>query len=281
MYIHRLIAACLILFSFSCGETKKEESPETQQEVIRLNASEITYAADTTRLEGFLVYDEALEGTRPGILVIHEWWGHNEYTRKRARMLAEEGYTALAVDMYGEGKQASHPEEAGQFAGMVMQNMPLAEARFEAALQQLKSHPTVNPDQIAAIGYCFGGSVALTMANIGKDLEAVAAFHSGIQLPAMPSDSLEARVLVANGAEDPMISKEDVEKFKAALDSVGADYQYISYEGATHAYTSKAADSLGKEFGLPLAYNEEADKKSWNTLLEFLEKTFNPEKRNK
>ncbi len=275
MYLLAVLCTGLLLVA-SCKETKKEETPETQEEMVKLQGSEITYKADTTQLQGYLVYDEALEGTRPGILVIHEWWGHNEYTRERARMLAEQGYTALAVDMYGDGKQAQHPDEAGKFAGMVMQNMPLAEARFDAALQQLKAHPSVNPDQIAAIGYCFGGSVALTMANAGKDLDAVAAFHSGIQLPVMPSDSLQARVLVANGAEDPMVSPEAEEAFKSALDSVGADYEYISYEGATHAYTSKEADSLGKEFGLPLAYNKEADEKSWKKLLSFLENTFKP-----
>lgn len=268
---------CLVLLALiSCKEAEKKTVEEPAKKAIALNTSEIIYTSDTTKMKGFLVYDESVEGTRPGILVIHEWWGHNEYTRERARMLAEQGYTALAVDMYGEGKQAKHPDEAGKFAGMVMQNMPLAEARFDAALEKLKSHPSVNPDKIAAVGYCFGGSVALTMANAGKDLDAVAAFHSGIQLPVMPSDSLEARILVANGAEDPMISDEAEEAFKAALDSVGADYQYISYEGATHAYTSKKADSLGKEFGLPLAYNEEADRKSWNKLLEFLENTFKP-----
>lgn len=268
---------CLtLLAALSCKDAEKKTADKPAEKTIKLNASEFIYTADTTKMKGYLVYDENVEGTRPGILVIHEWWGHNEYTRERARMLAEQGYTALAVDMYGQGKQAKHPDEAGAFAGMVMQNMPLAEARFDAALEELKSHPTVNPKHLAAVGYCFGGSVALTMANAGKDLDAVAAFHSGIQLPVMPSDSLDARILVANGADDPMISEEAEAAFKAALDSVGADYEYISYEGATHAYTSKKADSLGKEFGLPLAYNEEADRKSWNKLLSFLENTFKP-----
>lgn len=267
----------LIIGLGSCKQEEKKKVEDTPQETtVEIKGTDVSYMADTTRLEGFLVYNEAADEKRPGILVIHEWWGHNEYTRERARMLAEEGYTALAVDMYGEGKQAQHPDEAGKFAGMVMNNMPMAEARFDAALEKLRSHPSVDPDRIAAVGYCFGGSVALTMANMGKDLDAVAAFHSGIQLPVMPSEKLEARVLVANGAEDPMIQESQVEAFKKALDSVGADYQYISYEGATHAYTSKEADSLGKAFDLPLAYDAEADQKAWNKLLEFLESTFKP-----
>jgi len=158
---------------------------------------------------------------------------------------------------------------------MVMQNMDAAQARFDAALELLKSHSTVDPDQIAAIGYCFGGSVALTMANAGKDLDAVAAFHSGVQLPVMPNENLKARVLVCNGAEDPFISPESVTAFTRAMDSIKADYNYIAYEGATHSFTSKAADSLGKKFDMPLAYQEKADKESWQQLQDFLNETFN------
>lgn len=257
------------------GESKKEEARPVQAREVSIKGEEVSYATDTTEMRGYLAYNENLEIKRPGILVIHEWWGHNDYTRQRADMLAELGYTALAVDMYGNGRQAEHPEDAGKFAGMVMQNMDAAQARFDAALELLKSHSTVNPDQIAAIGYCFGGSVALTMANAGKDLDAVAAFHSGVQLPVMPNENLKARVLVCNGAEDPFISPESVTAFTRAMDSIKADYNYIAYEGATHSFTSKAADSLGKKFDMPLAYQEKADKESWQQLQDFLNETFN------
>lgn len=268
-----LIAASLGL---GCkGESKKEEAQPVQARELSIKGEEVSYATDTTEMKGYLAYNENLETKRPGILVIHEWWGHNEYTRQRADMLAELGYTALAVDMYGNGRQAEHPEDAGKFAGMVMQNMDAAQARFDAALELLKSHSTVNPDQIAAIGYCFGGSVALTMANAGKDLDAVAAFHSGVQLPVMPNENLKARVLVCNGAEDPFISPESVTAFTRAMDSINADYSYIAYEGATHSFTSKAADSLGKKFDMPLAYQEKADKESWQELQDLLNETFN------
>lgn len=268
-----LIAASLGL---GCkGESKKEEAQPVQARELSIKGEEVSYATDTTEMKGYLAYNENLETKRPGILVIHEWWGHNEYTRQRADMLAELGYTALAVDMYGNGRQAEHPEDAGKFAGMVMQNMDAAQARFDAALELLKSHSTVNPDQIAAIGYCFGGSVALTMANAGKDLDAVAAFHSGVQLPVMPNENLKARVLVCNGAEDPFISPESVTAFTRAMDSIKADYSYIAYEGATHSFTSKAADSLGKKFDMPLAYQEKADKESWQELQDLLNETFN------
>lgn len=258
----------------SCkGEDKKAVAvPPTA--AVKITGKEVTYSADTTQLMGYIAYDENQAGKRPGILVVHEWWGHNAYSRERADMLAGLGYTALALDMYGNGKQAAHPEDAGKFSGMVMQNMDVAQARFDAALQLLKSQPTVDPEHIAAIGYCFGGSVVLTMADAGKDLDAVAAFHSGVQLPIMPNTGLKARVLVCNGADDPFISDESVIAYKRAMDSIAADYTYIAYTGAKHSFTSKAADSLGEKFNLPLAYQERADRASWEELKKLLNETF-------
>ena len=255
-----------------CRETEKKEVPADSE--AGLAGTEVTYTADTTEMHGYLVYDQRMEGKRPGILVVHEWWGHNEYSRERAEMLAELGYTALAVDMYGDGKQAAHPDEAGKFSGMVMQHPEAAMARFDAAMEVLRTHETVDPDQMAAIGYCFGGSVVLTMANAGKDLDAVAAFHSGVMLPVMPGKDLKAKVLVCNGADDPFINAAEVESYKRAMDSVGADYSYISYEGARHSFTSKAADSLGQKFDLPLEYQEKADRESWIALQNLLNETF-------
>ncbi len=236
--------------------------------------NEVSYATEDTQMKGYISYDENKKGKRPGVIVVHEWWGHNDYTRERADMLAELGYVALAIDMYGDGKQAQHPEDAGKFSGMVMQNIDVAKARFDAAMTVLKADPHVNADEIAAIGYCFGGSVVLTMANLGKDLDAVAAFHSGVQLPVMPDENLKAKVLVCNGAADPFVSPESVTAYKAAMDSINADYKYIAYPDAQHAFTSKEADSLGKKFNLPLAYQKEADEKSWAELKSLLADTF-------
>ena len=207
-------------------------------------------------------------------MIVHEWWGHNDYVRERANMLAELGYTAIAVDMYGDGKQADHPDDAGKFAMGVLTNLPEATARFNAALDLLKAHESVDNEKIAAIGYCFGGSVALTMANAGIDLDAVAAFHSGVQLPIMPNSDLKAKVLVCNGADDPFVSAESVEAYKAAMDSIGATYEYIAYPGVKHSFTSKEADANGEKFQLPLAYNADADAKSWASLLQLFEETF-------
>ena len=274
----KLKSIFLLLFAvllFSCG---KQKSADNQQEQAAskpdIVGEEVSYATDSTEMKGYIVYDKNMEGKRPGIIVVHEWWGHNEYTRKRADMLAELGYTALAIDMYGDGKQAEHPDDAGKFMNQVISNMDEANARFMKALETLKNHPTVSEENIAAVGYCFGGSVVLTMANAGYDLKAVAAFHSGVQLPVPPSADIKAKILVCNGAADPFISPESVVQFKAAMDSVGADYTYIAYDSAVHAFTSPDADDLGEKFGLPLAYNEKADNASWAELQTLLTSVF-------
>ena len=274
----KLKSMLLLLFAvllFSCGTQKTADNPQEQaSSKLDIVGEEVSYATDSTEMKGYIVYDKNMEGKRPGIIVVHEWWGHNEYTRRRADMLAELGYTALAIDMYGDGKQAEHPDDAGKFMNQVISNMDEANARFMKALETLKNHPTVSEENIAAVGYCFGGSVVLTMANAGYDLKAVAAFHSGVQLPIPPSADIKAKILVCNGAADPFISPESVVQFKAAMDSVGADYTYIAYDSAVHAFTSPDADDLGEKFGLPLAYNEKADNASWAELQTLLTAVF-------
>ena len=276
--IFAFLIGCFLTLISCKTEPKKSatDSMEPVEETLQANVvgNEVTYSANDTEMKGYIAYDENMKGKRPGVIVVHEWWGHNDYTRERADMLAELGYVALAVDMYGDGKQAEHPEDAGKFSGMVMQNIDVAKARFDAALTVLKADPHVNADEIAAIGYCFGGSVVLTMADLGEDLDAVAAFHSGVQLPVMPNERLKAKVLVCNGGADPFVSPESVTAYKAAMDSINADYKYISYPDAKHAFTSKEADSLGKKFNLPLAYQKEADEKSWAELKSLLSETF-------
>lgn len=254
------------------NKAQEENQSEPEEEIVEVNITgeEITYSSDTTDMNGFIAYNKAQTGKRPGVLVVHEWWGHNDYTRKRAQMLAELGYVALAVDMYGDGKQAEHPSDAGKFSGMVMKNEEMAVKRFNSAYEILANHPEVDSNKISAIGYCFGGSVILNMANMGADLDGVAAFHSGVQVPNQPSEKLEAKVLVQNGADDPFVSKESVSSFKSAMDSLNADYEYIAYPGVVHAYTNPGATELGEKFDLPLKYDQEADTKSWEKLQEFL-----------
>jgi dienelactone hydrolase len=224
-----------ILFSLalilSCSETQEQKTEFVEQEV--------EYISEGTILKGFLVYDKNIEGKRPGVLVVHEWWGHNDYARKRARMLAELGYTALAVDMFGDGKTADHPEDAQKFAGAIFNNVKTGEDRFLAAYNFLRDQETVNPDEIAAVGYCFGGAVVLHMARIGMDLKAVASFHGGIQ-PITPAEEgkVKAFVLVCNGADDPFVTQEQIDAFKTEMNNAKVQYEFVNYEGAIHSFTS-------------------------------------------
>ena len=236
---------------------------------------EVSYQAGGTTLKGSLARDTAMQGKRPGILVVHEWWGHNDYARERARQLAELGYVALAVDMYGDGKTADHPDDAGKFAGAVRSNLPLMQARFEAARAFLNSQPEVDPEQNAAIGYCFGGGVVLAMARSGMDLDGVVSFHGSLGGggTAAPG-TVKARILVANGADDPFVTAEQIAAFKAEMDAAGADYTFINYPGARHSFTNPGADAFGERFGLPLAYNAEADADSWAEMQAFFRSLF-------
>lgn len=229
-----------------------------------LHTKEVDYSSNGQVLKGYIAYDKKIEGKRPGVLVVHEWWGHNEYARKRARMLADLGYTAFAMDMYGDGKQAAHPNEAGKFAEEVSSNQDIAEKRFMAALDLLRSQETVNPDQIAAIGYCFGGGVVLNMARTGVDLDGVVSFHGSLSTdtPAKPG-IVKASVLVLHGADDPFVTPEQVEQFKKEMQSAGVDFRFVAYPGAKHSFTNPEADSYGEKFNLPLKYDPEADKQSW------------------
>lgn len=232
---------------------------------------EVEYRAGDTTLKGYIARDEALKGQRLGVLVVHEWWGHNDYARRRARMLAEMGYTALAVDMYGQGKQARHPDDAAKFAAEVSKNMPLAEARFQAALRLLQQQPNVASDHIVAVGYCFGGGVVLEMMRRGIPLDGIAIFHGSLaaKTHSTPGE-ISTKVLVANGGADPFVTAEQIAAFKQEMERANIDYRLINYPGAKHGFTNPDADSYGKAFNMPLAYHAEADALSWQELGLFL-----------
>ena len=257
----------LLLVSFCCLTVSAAQAA--------VQGKEVSYQANGTTLKGYLAYDDAVKGKRPAVLVVHEWWGHNSYARKRADMLAGLGYTALAVDMYGDGKQANHPDEAGKFAAEVSKNMPLARARFEAGMQLLRKQKTVDAGQMAAIGYCFGGGVVLNMARIGEDLKGVASFHGSLATdnPAQPG-KVKARIISFTGEDDAMINAATVAAFKQEMESAAANFKVVTYPGVKHSFTNPDADELGKKFGLPLAYNAAADKDSWQQATVFLREVF-------
>lgn len=232
---------------------------------------EVRYQAGGATMKGYFAYDDSLSKRRAGILVVHEWWGHNDYARIRARQLAKLGYTALAVDMYGDGKQAAHPKDASAFSSKLKNNLPLMQERFRAALKLLKDHDTVLNTRIAAIGYCFGGGVVLEMARRGEKLKGVISFHGslGTKEPAKKG-KVRAKILVLNGEADPFVKAEHITTFKQEMTQAGVEYKFVSYPYAKHAFSNPAATYLGKKFGLPLEYNLEADSKSRKEMKRFL-----------
>lgn len=235
----------------------------------------LDYADGETTLKGWLVYDDAISGKRPGVLVVHEWWGQNDYPRDRAEMLAEMGYVALAVDMYGDGANTEHPKEAGAFAGAVRANLPLMSSRFNAGLELLKAQPQVDAERIAAIGYCFGGGVVLEMARQGVDLAGVVSFHGSLGADHRAGKGeVKAAVLVAHGADDSFIPETDITALKDEMANADADFEFLSYPGAKHGFTNPDADRLAAELGLGIGYDETADKESWAAMQAFFDRIF-------
>lgn len=236
---------------------------------------DIRYHVGDEEFIGYLAYDDAVEGKRPGVLVVHEWWGLNDYVRKRAEMLAAEGYTAFALDMYGSGKTADHPEDAKAFAQEALADMTEVERRFKAAKDVLQQHETVDADRIAAIGYCFGGGVVLHMARTGADLDGVVSFHGLLarKTEAKPAE-IKAEVLVFTGEADPFVPAEQVQSFIAEMQDANAKYQIVTYPDAGHAFTNPEADAAGQRFELPLAYDRKADENSWEQTMAFFDRLF-------
>jgi dienelactone hydrolase len=235
----------------------------------------VTYRDEGVELQGYIAYDDALSTKRPGVIVVHEWWGINDYAQKRADMLARAGYVALAVDMYGNGKQAGHPDEAGKFAAEVKNNLPMARKRFQAGVKVLQDNPFTDPSRLAAIGYCFGGGVVLQMARDGADLQGVVSFHGELSSsePAK-SGAIKARILVFNGGDDKFAPLATIQGFIAEMIAAEADFSFRSLAGAQHSFTNPQATELGKKFNLPLAYQEKADRESWREMLAFFARIF-------
>ncbi len=258
-----VIVWMIVLASVAFGKPKIEGKP-------------VEYTVGGVTLKGYLAYDTSVKGKRPAVLVVHEWWGQNDYVRKRARMLAELGYTALALDMYGEGRVADHPDDAKKFSSEVMKNFPVAKERFLAAVEFLKKDPTVDPDRIAAIGYCFGGGVVLNMARQGVDLKGVASVHGSLAVikPDTPTP-FKAAVRVYNGADDKYVTPEQLAALKQEMLTQPVSFKLVEYAGAVHGFTNPDATELGKKFNMAnYAYNAKADKESWKDLQGFLKQIF-------
>ena len=232
----------------------------------------IEYRHGDTLLEGYLAYDDSISGKRPGVIVVQEWWGLNDYAEHRAEQLASLGYVAFALDMYGKGKVTSDAKQAGEWAGAFRNDRRLCRARAAAGLEVLKKRPRVDPTRIAAIGYCFGGMVVLEMARAGDDLKGVVSFHGGLSTP-NPDDArnIRAKVLVLHGADDPFESAAEITGFQEEMRRAGVDWQMVYYGGAVHAFTNPDAGKAGIK---GVAYNEAADRRSWLAMRSFFDEIF-------
>jgi dienelactone hydrolase len=273
-----VLSASIIAFSCNNQQSGQPEASSNSDTTLKREAAikvdSLNYTAGNTVLNGFVAYDENLEGPRPIVLVVHEWWGLNDYPRNRAKLLAELGYLAMAVDLFGEGKIANNPEEAQKMAGPFYENPQLAKLRLDAALENIKNYPQADSSRTAAIGYCFGGAVVLNAAKLGSNLDAVVSFHGSLDGVPAKKDLLKSAILVCHGGADNFVPREAVNSFKKNMDSIGANYSFKEYQGATHAFTNPDATETGKKFNMPIAYNPAADSASWEDMKSFLGQVF-------
>lgn len=272
-HILPLLLATIIFTQFTaCKGTDKKNEPVMKAH--QLKEENITYTDDSLTMNGYVVYDESVEGVRPGVIVVHEWWGLNDYSKRRARELAEQGYIAFALDMYGKGQTAANPDEAMALAKPFYMNPVLAKSRFEAALAKLKSYAQTDSTKIGAIGYCFGGAQVINMAKMGEPLKGVVSFHGNLNVMPVDKALLKSEILVCHGAADPLVPQTEVDAFKKQMDSVGAAYVFKAYPDALHAFTNPDATANGQKFKMPIAYNAAADTASWKEMTMFFERVF-------
>jgi dienelactone hydrolase len=232
----------------------------------------VDYKDGDTVLKGYLVYDNSFKGLRPGVLLVHEWWGLNPYIKKRADEIAKLGYIAFAADIYGGGQVAKDMGEAGKLSGSFSSNRPLILSRAQAGLSELLKEKSVDKSRVAAMGYCFGGGVVLELARSGADLKGAVTFHGSIATPTNENyDNLKAHVLVLHGAADPFVNAQVVGAFEDEMRKTKADWQVVLYSGAVHGFTNP---DNGTDPSKGLAYNETADKRSWTAMKEFYEEIF-------
>jgi dienelactone hydrolase len=274
------LAIILVAFLAACNNNKSSSTTPASDSMNNANTSpslkeeDVTYSGDNVNMKGYVVYDENKKGKRPAIIVVHEWWGLNDYPKMRAKKLAELGYVAMAIDMYGNGKTVDNPKDAQAMSGPFYSDFQMSKRRFDAALAKLKTYPDVDTNNIAAIGYCFGGGMVLGMAKMGDNLKGVVSFHGALAGPPADKNLLKAKMLICHGAADKLVSQADVQQIRKSLDSVHADYEIKQYSNANHSFTNPASTDLGKKFNIPIAYNGAADSASWNDMKVFFGRIF-------
>ena len=245
--------------------------------MANIQSQEITYSSGGVEMQGYIAWNADQSGQRPGVLVVHEWWGNNDYARRRADMLAELGYTGMAVDMYGGGKLADNPDGAGQLMNELLGDLAVVRERFNAAREALQAHESCDAARTAAIGYCMGGGIVLHMARYGSDLAAVASFHGALPLAIAAEGEggdVTARIAVYHGEDDQFFSSEEVDAFKAEMRKTDADCLFVPLPGALHGFSNPIATANGEKYGIPLRYSELADCASWDHMQLVLQSAF-------
>ena len=274
---YSLISVCCFAFALllvSCNnEDNNKEADKTEVKTPKIKEETVTYSIDSLNMNNYVAFDENVEGKRPAILVIHEWWGLNDYTKRRAKMLAELGYIAMAVDMYGNGRIGNDPGAAQNLAMPYYQHPDMAKKIFDRAVEELKKNPNVDQTKMAGIGYCFGGGMLLNFVRMGEPLNGIVSFHGNLLGTPANKDLTKAEILVCHGEADSFVNAQ-VAPFKKQMDSIGKSYTFKSYPGATHAFTNPDATENGKKFKMPIEYNAAADTASWNDMKEFFGRIF-------
>lgn len=277
MKIFKIIALfCSLLITFSCQE-KKEENIDNLNSVKstsgELTTEEVSYDIDGKTHKSFVAYEGTAEDMKPVVMVLPEWWGVTEYTKDRAKQLAELGYFAMVVDYYGEGKTVDNPDEAAKLSGEFYKVPINARLKFDKAKAQLLKFDNADYNKIAVIGYCFGGAQALNMARLQDELKGVVSFHGNLMTGIKPKNN-DVKILVLNGAADTFVPAEEIAAFKKQMDSAKIDYKFIDYPNALHSFTNPEATAIGEKYKMKVAYNKEADEKSWNDMKTFLTEVF-------
>ncbi len=262
-----ILVSIVSIVSLVSLSSMKKEKPVIKEETV-------FYKVDTTLLKGFAAYPADATVKHPAILIVPEWWGLNDYVKGRARQLAELGYVAFAADMFGNGKVATEPKQAMEFTSPFYKDPHLAYKFLDAAQKEILKIKQADANNIAAIGYCFGGYIVLNAAKLGADLKGIVSFHGGLGGVTPDKDLLKAKILICHGDADKFVTLKDVETFKRQMDSIKADYTYKSYANATHAFTNSEATSIGKKFNMPIEYNGKADTASWKDMEVFFKEIF-------
>ncbi|MBU2953196.1 dienelactone hydrolase family protein [Marinobacter sp. F3R08] len=245
------------------------------QVLAAIQTETVEYQVGDDTFTGYMAWDNEVGQKRPGVLVVHEWWGHNEFARDQAERLAAEGYTAFALDMYGSGKQAEHPDTAKQFMQEATKDIEQVKSRFMKAMDILQSHATVDATRMAAQGYCFGGAVVLNMARLGVDLDGVVSYHGALGSPVTAeAGAVKTRIQVYTGGADKMVPAEQVAGLVKEMQDADVDLTLVSFPGVLHSFTNPDADEIAETFGMPVGYDEAAANRSWEGTLRFYEAIF-------